>query len=71
MLIISVVPSQAFTLLVAVLDVGKLLRLLREGGRLDAKSHGLGTPAARKEVDRHLAAMQVWDPPPSDKKYRI
>ena len=54
---------QAFTLLVAVLDVGKLLRLLTKGDRLDAQSHRLGTPAARQEVDRHLAALQVRENP--------
>ena len=51
--------GQAFTLLVAVLDIGKLLRLLTKGDRLDAQSHRLGTPAARQEVDRHLAGLQV------------
>ena len=53
-------PCQAFILLLAVLDIGKLMLVMREGGPLDAAAHRLGTASARESVNREL---QTWGRP--------
>ena len=45
---------QALILLLAVLDIGKLVQIVKEGKRLDGESHRLGSVAALEEVDREL-----------------
>lgn len=51
---------QALILLLAVLDIGKLIQIVREGKQLEGQSHRLGTAAAREAVDRELLA---WGSP--------
>ena len=53
-------PCQAFILLLAVLDIGKLMLIMREGRPLDAAAHRLGTASARASVNKEL---QTWGRP--------
>lgn len=52
--------EQALVLLLAVLDMGKLMLLMREGCVLDGDAHRLGTAAARDEINQELVS---WGPP--------
>ncbi len=44
-------------LLLAVLDIGKLVELLKNEETLNADSHQLGTPSARQEVNKSFQAL--------------
>lgn len=51
--------------MLAVLDLGKLVQLLKESGSLDAESHGLGASSAREALNnllepwKNLSAMKA------------
>ena len=49
--------KQAFVLLIAVLDIGKLVELLKNDEGLNAESHQLGTASARTEMNKSFEAL--------------